>query len=87
MKLNVLDIQVKIREIIEDINTQDIDEYKDGYKNALVDLLWWIMQEKGEVKRLTSYFKQPGGTLEEQLQSIQDKVLKDVRDARKDSDQ
>ncbi|ASN69457.1 hypothetical protein 7F15_63 [uncultured Caudovirales phage] len=42
------------------------------------------MQEKGEVKGLTSYFKRPGGTLEEQLQSIQDKALKD---ARKDSDQ
>lgn len=34
MKLNVLDIQVKIRETIEDINTQDIDEYKEGYKYA-----------------------------------------------------
>lgn len=86
MKLNVLDIQVKIRETIEDINTQDIDEYKEGNKNALVDLLWWIMQEKGEVKGLTSYFKRPGGTLEEQLQSIQDKVLKDARDAKKDSE-
>lgn len=84
MKLNVLDIQVKIRETIEDINTQDIDEYKEGYKYALVDLLWWIMQENGEVKGLTSYFKRPGGTWEEQLQRMQDKALKD---ARKDSDQ
>lgn len=32
---------------------------------------------------LTSYVKQPGGTLEEQLQRMQDKALKD---ARKDSE-
>lgn len=36
-----------------------------------------------EPKGLTSYVKRPGGTLEEQLQSIQDKALKD---ARKDSE-
>lgn len=34
-------------------------------------------------KGLTSYVKRPGGTLEEQLQSLQDKALKD---ARKDSE-
>lgn len=83
MKLNVLDIQVKIRETIEDINTQDIDEYKEGYKYALVNLLWWVMQENSEVKGLTNYVKRPGGTWEEQLQRVQDRALKD---ARKDSE-
>lgn len=39
--------------------------------------------EKDRPKGLTSYVKRPSGTLEEQLQSLQDKALKD---ARKDSE-
>ncbi|WP_301540264.1 hypothetical protein [Staphylococcus xylosus] len=37
------------------------------------------MQEKGEVKGLTSYVKRPGGTFEEQLQRVQDKALNDIK--------
>lgn len=79
MNLNALDIQAKIRKVIEDINTQDIDEYREDYKNALVDLLRWIVEEKDKPKGLTSYVKPPGGTFEEQLQKIQDNVLNNIK--------
>ena len=56
----------------------DVTRAKENEEFIVVDA-----ESKEEAKGLLSYVKRPGGTLEEQLQRVQDKALKD---ARKDSE-
>ena len=56
----------------------DVTRAKENEEFVVVDA-----ENKEEAKGLLSYVKRPGGTLEEQLQRVQDKALKD---ARKDSE-
>ena len=45
MDKNIDDVEVKLKETIEDMYMKDVHPYHKGYKAALSDLLEWINEE------------------------------------------
>lgn len=45
MDKNIDDVEVKLKETIEDMYMKDVHPYHKGYKAALTDLLEWINEE------------------------------------------
>ena len=45
MEKNIDDVEVKLKETIEDMYMKDVHPYHKSYKAALSDLLEWINEE------------------------------------------